>query len=241
MTEAEWLSCTDPQTLLAFLQRAGEVSDRKARLLIVAICRRVRHLLVHPESQRCVEVAERYADGLGSAVEVAAARQAAESQLADAWHGPFARWHEASAASAADWACWLDEPGEPAEIAWCAGEASEIAARGVADEKVYIGSPYVTFAEGPDRQEQAHHADLVRDIFGPFVFRPVALDPAWRTATVVGLARGIYADRRFEDLAVFADALEEAGCDNTEILNHCRQSSIHVKGCWVLDLCLGKG
>jgi len=236
MTEADWLACTDAQQLLAFLQRAGAVSDRKARLLAVAVCRRVGHLLVHPESRACVEAAERYADGLAPAAAVAAARAAAETRLGDAWHGPLARWHEAAAATAAEWACWLDEPGEPAEMAAAAGHACERAARAVADAKVYVGAPYVAFAAGPDPQEQAHQAALVRDVFGPPPFRRVAFAPAWRTPAAVALARSMYEGRRFEDLPLLADALEEAGCVDPAILNHCRRPGVHVKGCWVLDL-----
>jgi hypothetical protein len=80
---------------------------------------------------------------------------------------------------------------------------------------------------------------LMREIFGN-PFRPVALDPAWLTANVTGLARGIYDDRRFEDMAILADALEDAGCTNRDILNHCRESGPHVRGCWAVDLVLGK-
>ncbi|MBN9521069.1 hypothetical protein J0H58_21550 [bacterium] len=79
----------------------------------------------------------------------------------------------------------------------------------------------------------------MRDIFGN-PFRPVALDPAWRTEAVVALAAGIYADRAFERLPVLADALEDAGCDHADVLTHCRGAGPHVRGCWVVDLFLGK-
>jgi len=79
----------------------------------------------------------------------------------------------------------------------------------------------------------------IRDIFGN-PFRPVAFDPAWQSETVVALATGIYAERAFERMPILADALEEAGCDNTDILNHCRGDGPHVRGCWVVDLVLGK-
>jgi hypothetical protein len=92
------------------------------------------------------------------------------------------------------------------------------------------------------REELVKQADLLRDIFGN-PFRPVSIDPAWLTwnnATVVKLAEVIYAERRFADLPILADALEEAGCDNADILSHCREASEHVRGCWVVDLLLGK-
>jgi hypothetical protein len=90
-----------------------------------------------------------------------------------------------------------------------------------------------------DRDVQAN---MVRDIFGN-AFRPVVIDPVWltwRDATVLKIAQTIYDERRFADMPVLADALEEAGCTNDDILNHCRQPGEHVRGCWVVDLLLGK-
>ena len=66
------------------------------------------------------------------------------------------------------------------------------------------------------------------------------LDQAWRTESVVGLATGIYADRAFDRLPVLADALEDAGCANADVLGHCRGPGPHARGCWVVDLLLGK-
>lgn len=81
--------------------------------------------------------------------------------------------------------------------------------------------------------------DLLRDIFGN-PFRPVTLDPAWRTTNVVALAQAIYDERAFERMPILADALEEAGCTNGEMLNHCREPGEHVRGCWVVDMLLEK-
>jgi hypothetical protein len=80
---------------------------------------------------------------------------------------------------------------------------------------------------------------LVRDVLGN-PFRPVALDSAWLTSNVTALAQSVYDDRAFDHLPILADALEDAGCDNADILNHCRQPAEHVRGCWVVDLILGK-
>src|SRR5262249_31103144 len=82
-------------------------------------------------------------------------------------------------------------------------------------------------------------ATLLRDIFGN-PFRSVAVNPAWRTANVIALAQAIYDDRAFGRMPILGDALEDAGCDNGDILNHCRASGEHVRGCWVVDLLLGK-
>jgi hypothetical protein len=80
---------------------------------------------------------------------------------------------------------------------------------------------------------------LIRDIFGN-PFRPVKVAPAWRTSTGVELAQAIYDERAFDRLPILADALEDAGCTNADVLEHCRQTGIHARGCWVVDLLLGK-
>jgi hypothetical protein len=68
----------------------------------------------------------------------------------------------------------------------------------------------------------------------------VTADPRWLSSTVVSLAQTVYAERAFDRLPILADALEEAGCDNADILAHCRGDEPHVRGCWVVDLILGK-
>jgi hypothetical protein len=88
------------------------------------------------------------------------------------------------------------------------------------------------------------HSNLLRDIFGPLPFRPVTIDPsvlAWNDRLVVRLAQAIYDERRWGDLPLLGDALMDAGCDEDEVLAHCRSSGEHVRGCWVVDVLLGKG
>ena len=80
----------------------------------------------------------------------------------------------------------------------------------------------------------------IRDIFGN-PFRPATFDAAWRTSTAVALARGMYESRDFGATPILADALQDAGCDSEDVLNHCRSASAtHVRGCWVVDVVLGK-
>ncbi|HYH68698.1 MAG TPA: hypothetical protein VD866_28655 [Urbifossiella sp.] len=83
--------------------------------------------------------------------------------------------------------------------------------------------------------------ELALELIGPNPFRPVAFDPIWRTEAVVGLARGMYEARDFGPMPVLADALEDAGCADADVLAHCRGPGPHVRGCWVVDLVLGKG
>jgi hypothetical protein len=82
-------------------------------------------------------------------------------------------------------------------------------------------------------------AEMLRDIFGN-PFNPVILDPKWQTSNVIDLARTIYEDRAFDQMPILADALMDAGCYSEVLLDHCRQIKSHVRGCWVIDLLLGK-
>jgi len=81
---------------------------------------------------------------------------------------------------------------------------------------------------------------MFRDIFGN-PFRPVSFDASWRTSTAVAIAKGMYDSRDFSAMPILADALQDAGCDNDDILNHSRAADgVHVRGCWVVDRVLGK-
>ena len=80
---------------------------------------------------------------------------------------------------------------------------------------------------------------LMRCLFGN-PYRPAQLDPSWRTANVRDLARTVYEDRAFDRLPILADALMDAGCEDAGILGHCRNDGPHARGCWVVDLVLGK-
>jgi hypothetical protein len=104
-------------------------------------------------------------------------------------------------------------------------------------------------AESRMRREAAEcraQTPILRDIFGN-PFRPVAASPAWQTPQVVALAQAAYDQRLLPAghldparLSVLADALEEAGCANADLLGHLRGPGSHVRGCHVIDLVLGK-
>ncbi len=81
---------------------------------------------------------------------------------------------------------------------------------------------------------------LLLEIFGN-PFRKVKFDTKWRTDTVLSLARTMYDSRDFSAMPILADALQDAGCDSDDTLNHCRDADgKHYRGCWVVDLVLGK-
>jgi hypothetical protein len=104
--------------------------------------------------------------------------------------------------------------------------------RALCIDQAVFGEPFTSDAPALARQ-------LLRDIFGN-PFRPVAFDPAWRTSTVVALAQQMYDSRDFGLMPILGDALQDAGCDSADILDHCRGDGPHVRGCWVVDLVLGK-
>jgi hypothetical protein len=109
----------------------------------------------------------------------------------------------------------------------------------LASERALVAAQCVP---APTSEELLAQAELLRELFGN-PFWPVAVDPgwlAWNRGTVVQMARCIYEDQQFAELPYLADALEESACTDSAILKHCRQPGEHVRGCWVVDLLLGK-
>lgn len=194
---------------------------RKMRLFGCACCRRLGPLLTDERSLRALETAERYADGLVSEEALKAARLVAFRAAERFRHiegQPYARYWAASAVEMATHLTLPDAFGTSAVRAAIALDKAKIRRKQV---------------------EDAQQADLLRDIIGN-PFWPPALDPAWRSPAAVALARAIYQDRDFSVLPVLADALEDAGCIEPEILSHCRAGGEHAKGCWVVDLVIAR-
>jgi hypothetical protein len=127
----------------------------------------------------------------------------------------------------------------PAELTPLAWQAMAVPAwRAVAADRAAANAAR---NEG-EAAERARQCDVLRDLIGN-PFRPVAVDPrwlAWNERTVPRLARALYDEKDFDNLPILADALEDAGCDDADILRHCREPGRHVRGCWLLDLLLGK-
>jgi hypothetical protein len=239
MDEATWAASPDPFEMLNVLRASGRGSDRKLRLVCCALCRAVEHLLTDGRYRAALDVAERYADGLAGAGEL---RKAHGVVCAVSEHTEDYEWSEDKqamllAANAVGWAtCQREPPDPPAYLAGCAA----------------AGAKAASVTEGlPEAEVLASQSALLRDILGnPFV-APPRIDPiwlAWNNGTAKKLAQATYEGRSLSGgtldnsrLAVLADALEEAGCDNEDVLFHCReQGKAHVRGCWVLDLILGK-
>ena len=219
MTEAEWLACDDSYDMLASVP--GKGSDRKFRLFAVACCERIWHLIPTEPSRHCVEVARRLADGL---VKPGERRAPAQAAMGDA--GTTAAAACVGAASAYE----------------AAVRTADHATRAVARAR------FPAHRDGWERElewleikcsECLAQSALLRDIVGN-PFRSITFFPVWRTDTVVSLARGMYESRDFSAMPILADALEDAGCGSDDILNHRRGDGPHVRGCWVVDLVLGK-
>jgi hypothetical protein len=206
-----------------------KASDRKLRLFAVACCHRVWPLLDDERSQEALRCAESFADGERDERDLAAvldgayeAHDAIDNPLAVGWA---ARKREAAdAVYEAVAACYPD--GYFGADEFKAKEAAGKAANAVPDRKA----------------ERKSQCTFLREIMGN-PFRPVSFDPSWLTwhdGLLGSMARRMYDSRDFSDMPILADALEEAGCDNTDILAHCREPGEHVRGCWVVDLLLGK-
>ncbi len=221
MTESEWNRSIDPQAMLDFLRGTDITSDRKLRLFAILCCRKISHLL----DTRCLtalDLAERFAEALAGERELDAAHDLATDAF-DEFND--VREHAAEAVQSACERVPLHEGASHA--AWSAIQL------------VYVGVPR-PLMKATRRLTWRHECRWLRDLFGPLPFRPVPFDPAWRTRTAVFIARVIYEDCDFGLLPVLADALEDSGCENIDILNHCRRHGEHVRGCWVVDLLLEK-
>ena len=219
MTEAEWLACIQPQHMVALLSPEdedgpsafhGKASDRKLRLLACGLARRMWDRIELPSVCRAVELAEQVADGLVRKSEHAIAEQLLNVSRA---------------------ALKAITSGQVAEKVHCAALAS---ASMFARQADWTASSLAA----QTKLKKQGVAVVIRDIFGN-PFRPVAFSPSWRSDTALSLARGMYESRDFGAMPILADALQDAGCDD-DVLNHCRGKGPHVRGCWVVDLVLGK-
>lgn len=264
MTEAEWLTCDDPQSMLISIQAkpggrtfrsfiydkkdsspismARKPSDRKLRLFACACARRVWFLMTEQCSRDAVITAEQFADGLVDRHTLANARRAIRAEFRNKQRREILHraWIETgngdrAEAHAAAWAgAW-----DTARDTVCAD------ARAAACDAAYAAAVTASSVWGTNvtrEEEAARRASLLREIFGN-PFRQIVIEPswlAWNDGTVPNLARNVYERRAFDRLPILADALEEAGCTDADILNHCRQPGEHVRGCWVVDLLLGK-
>jgi hypothetical protein len=239
MTEAEWLQIADVRALVGHLFFG--LGDRKARLFACACCRRVWHLLGDPRSYLAVQTVERVEDGWAGEEERTAAKcvaRAAVDEVRERYPYPD---YLVRAEHSARMAVWMATERTLHAIPHVASHAADAVGRqalAAAVDRTDLRASRLA-AEQVEKQRQA---DLYRDIAGN-PFRPVRIDPdwlSWREGTIPKIAHALYDERAFDRLPILADALEDAGCSNDDILQHCREPGEHVRGCWVVDLLTGR-
>lgn len=209
----------------------GRLTARKTRLLICAWVREgLWHLLKDARSRAAVEIAERFVDGQADDEELKAAARAAAAATSEEAGRAFSAVsiNPAKGACCAAWATTWSVAAAPSAVA-----RYGFAAEPRADE----------FHQDPAFAQRLADllARLFADIVGPETLP--AVDHAWfnwNGGTLPKLAQAIYENRCFADLPILADALEEAGCANVELLGHLRGPGPHGRGCWALDIVLGK-
>ncbi|HSQ55112.1 MAG TPA: hypothetical protein VLM40_05145 [Gemmata sp.] len=213
MNEQEWFTSIDPQKVLQHL--TGQPSSRKLKLATVACCRQMRSLLVDERSIRAVDSAELYADKSHDVADVSEIETQATQVVdlsRDVGTDPQNAAAHCAALCLAHWA--------PAD--WGALQVFRWSSP--------IVSRFVQVA-------------ILACVFAiPYRNRRIQItaNPTWLTSTVMTLAKQMYESRDFSAMPILADALQDAGCENEDMLNHCRGPGPHVRGCWVVDLVLGK-
>ena len=231
------MASDDPEAMLRYLTNVGVagasvadlgqclVTDRKLRLFACACCRAVWDRLTDPRSRRAVEVAERYADSEATDEEL----EQTETECAIVCE----EWPAFAAV-----ACDFHNVGlfhlthceklHPGQFPPPAAQADLM--------RCIVGNPWRPVRWTRTKRRGPGPAN------GPFevtVWTSEAIRV--RTPTVIAVARSIYEDRAFDECPILADVLEEAGCDDGAILSHLRGPGlVHVRGCWAIDLVLGK-
>jgi hypothetical protein len=226
MTEAEWWAGESYIEVGHWLFNVQAPAERKSRLFALACCRVVQQHLADWPCAAFVNLVEQLADG-NLAVELIPAR--IDSDLFE-WDGTRPVCREPS----------------PSDPIICRGPIPSDQADWMLQEAFSESALVVPFHASSALRVAAFEREeafipFLHDIFGPLPFRDMAIEPAWRTSTVTALARGIYDEKAFDRMPILADALQDAGCNNDELLAHCREpNGEHVRGCWVVDLILGK-
>jgi len=209
--------------MLSFLQ--GKAGDRKLRLFVCACCRRVDHLIPDRRCRKALEASERYADGIITEDQLEWADRKTWQLFRQGGHG---RNLSAESNLVGHKTAVMMQSASKADLGYYLA--------GIMRDFVQLME-----ATGDASELETEHwlSDLLRCATGN-PFRPVSINPDWRTLDVLKLAQAIYQERTFDQMPMLGEALEEAGCDTADILAHCRAMTEHVRGCWVVDAILGK-
>ena len=246
MTEEEWFACERHWLLLVlhlqtecklFRRKRGR---RKMRLLACTCCRRAWRYFSNPLTQEALEVSERFADGLVNEE----LRRDAEGKATLAAH---TFWEASEQMEGAEWrkTRQLHSAAAGVQQTLASGPLFETTWNAISSIANILGQ-YGDDTSSWDEKWLIEMVTLVRELFGN-PFRPITINPNWLTHTVRNLAQVAYEERILPlgeldtaRLAILADALEESGCDNEDVLGHLRSRSPHVRGCHVVDLILGR-
>jgi len=232
-----WLTCKSPHLMLAQLDVRSSV--RKLQLFGIACCRRIWQFL-EEDCRQAILMAEGFVEGTADLT------QCRQAQM-DLRHKRLSLQREEITTRERTVRLWcllavVNALQSPEELQAALRDSAyhpdalsiwkfvELAVHA----KQYNDPPTPEMLE-----DRAAQADILREILG-HPFRPPPFQPDWETPTVLALAQAIYAEQAFEQLPILADALEDAGCDNLELLGHLRETREHVRGCWALDLILSK-
>ena len=258
MTEAEWLEYVHPNRMLEYLKRRRK--DRKLRLLAAALCRRIGNLMTPERCGRLLSEAQRFGvfygefrpgspDCLLRAIEDG--EQCADELISVEALAPACELTDRLASVGGYYFDCYDPSWGATDHDLISTCEAAMAVHGAT--KVHIDLEFVAtyasraiyrFGGGAesnqgDPSEELVQCHLIRDLF-PFTLRNLPkLKKRWRTDTTTAIARQMYDSRDFGPMPILADALQDAGCDNGDILAHCRSDGPHVRGCWAVDLVLG--
>ena len=229
MTEEKWLTSVDPDPLLNYIR--GRASNRQLRHMMVEFVREITLELVHRKHPNPIlAILDLFATGSLHRREIDIEHlpfdKASQIFIMCGWpwrnfDGESVLYNDLVSAVLWEFDFWL----KYARVESSRRAISAILA--ATDENSHV------------RRRARAMCRAIRDIFGN-PFRPVVADPTWLTPTAQSIAAAIYQDRTFDRLPILADALEEAGCTHAVVLLHCRTPGEHVRGCWVVDLVLGK-
>jgi hypothetical protein len=239
MTEEEWLAedANHWPRLNCAIQKT--VNSRKLILAAVSFCYPAMYLMKDERSKDAVIAAEKYADGEISKKELRAAYIAAHAVSLVNVSGAYIAYATTHIAGGIAHAAY-----NPVHIVNVAYNAANHVVNATAyyvtiNDHPYYRSHVIANAAMASNTRKGQK-QLVHCIFGN-PFQVTKFDPNWMNDNASKLAQSVYIRKDFSLLSMLADELEENGCTDTQILNHCRNDKIHTRGCWVLDTILGKG
>ncbi len=239
MTEAEWLASRDPCLLIGYL--GDGIGLRRAMLFSVACARHIWPLLQDDASRNAVGVAERFVDGSASLQELEEAGQILERAWdVESFDRSDSPSYRAGYRAAMTTLCATMTLGGRHGFSYhFAHEAARQSQQAVLHAAGKVDLEKVASPESD--AAAAVQADLLRCIIGnPFAATP-RFTPKWLTTRVLALAQRMYEERDFEQAPALARLLQDAGCDDAEVLGHLRGGGPHARGCHVVDSLLGRG